>query len=772
MIRRHPFLFAASILAIALFAVMVLRIGYLYIEVGKGIAEGDGGSPTIFYGRSLEVSKGLHLGNVHFAERLGRLAYKRVAGKPSKSGTYSQDEKHIRIFLHRNGIDKDERENGPVDIAIQDGRVAALTTLAGKELDSIKLEPEEIGRIMSMKLDSRHQVRLSDISPHLQNAVIASEDSHFYSHFGLDVLAIGRAFVTDIKEQRFAEGGSTITQQLAKNFFLSPKKTVARKLREAELAVALELRYSKKQILEMYLNKIYLGQTGIDRIYGVEDAASIFFSKRAKDLSIEESALLAGIIHAPNRYALFRNAAAARDRRNKVLARMQKLDMISKNEFLKASEAPVRLRSGVTPVHLSSYFIDYIQRITKDEMGTERLYHTGYRYYTTLDPVQQVMAEEAVTRGLETIGKAARRAPEPLQAALVAIDPKTGTITAMVGGRNYGQTRFNRAIDAKRQPGSAFKPFVLIAALSQSLAGKGNWTLSTQVSGEPISLPTPEGMWSPSNFEDKQYGMITIRKTIEDSVNTATTRLANDVGFQNVLDAARLAGVKSPLLPVPSMALGSFEVTPLELVYAYTTLAAGGIRYEPFSLFSVTAADGDPIIDRRMKRRQAIDPRVAYLAGFALEGVIDRGTAKDAKSLKIDFPVSGKTGTTNGNRDSWFVSYTPDIVCAVWVGYDTGLDTGLTGAAGALRINARFLRAFYSQARPQPAAVPQGIETALIDPESGYLATVLCPHTFREAYLAGTAPKESCPDHRVNPVMDAVRSKMRDARDFLRGLFK
>jgi len=772
LIRRHPFLFTALILAVVVIGGLILHIGYLYVEVGKGIAEGDGGSPTIFYGRSLEIGKGLHLGNVHFTERLNRLAYKRVAGKPSAAGTYSQDEKHIRIFLHRNKIDADTDLSGPVDIGLQDGRVATLTSSAGKELASIKLEPEEIGRIMSMKLDSRHQVQLSAISPYLQDAVIASEDSHFYSHFGLDVLAIGRAFVTDVKAQRFAEGGSTITQQLAKNFFLSPKKTVARKLREAELAVALELRYSKKQILEMYLNKIYLGQTGIDRIYGVEDAAGIYFSKHARDLSLEEAALLAGIIHAPNRYALLRNPGAAKERRNKVLARMQKLDMIPEAEFRRATAAPVKLTSGTAPVHLSSYFIDYIQRITKEEMGTERLYHTGYHYYTTLDPVQQVMAEEAVTRGLETIGRTARRAAEPLQAALVAIDPKTGTVTAMVGGRNYGQTRFNRAVDAKRQPGSAFKPFVLLAALSQSLAGKENWTLSTRVSGEPISLPTPEGMWSPSNFEDKQYGMLTIRKTIEDSVNTATTRLANDVGFQNVLDAARQAGIKSPLLPVPSLALGSFEVTPLELAYAYATLAAGGFRYDPFSLYSVTMADGEPIISRRLKRRQALDPRVAYLTGYALEGVLDRGTAKDARSLKIDFPVSGKTGTTNGNRDSWFVSYTPDVVCAVWVGYDAGADTGLTGAAGALRINARFLRAFYSQAGPEPVIAPQGIETALVDPESGYLATVLCPQTFREAYIAGTAPKETCPDHPVNPVMDALRSKIQDAKEFLRGLFK
>lgn len=768
LIRRHLFLFLILFLAV----LGLLRIGYLYVEVGKGIAENHSESPSIFYGRPLEISRGDHLGNIHFVERLNRLAYKKVTGKPSAAGTFSNERDHIRLFPRNRGNEKRFHQNTPVDIALHDGRVTTLTSSTGGALASIQLEPEEIGRMMSSKMESLHPVTLTAISHDLQNAILASEDKRFYYHFGIDVLAAVRALWINIKEQRFAQGGSTITQQLAKNFFLSPQKTVARKLREVELALALELRYTKKELLEMYLNKIYLGQAGARGIYGVEEAANFYFSKRARDLSLAEAALVAAIIHAPNRYVVSRNHKTAKDRRDKVLSKMQKLSMISENDFLRASKVPIKLQSHSAPVHRSSYFIDYIQRITREELGTEKFYHKGYLYYTTLDPLQQAAAEEALARGLETIEKTALPAGEPLQAALVAIDPKTGSITAMVGGRNYGQNRFNRAVDAKRQSGSAFKPFVLLAALSQSLANHGNITLSTLISGEPISLPTPEGTWTPTNFENKQYGKITIRKTIEDSVNTATVRLAHDVGFQEVLETARLAGVTSPLLPVPSMALGSFEVTPLELAYAYATLASGGVRFERFPLFSVTTADGDTIIARTGKRKQVFDPRVAYLAGYALEGVLTRGTAKEAKALNINFPASGKTGTTNGNRDSWFVSYTPDVVCAVWVGYDSGADTGLTGAAGALRINARFLRAFYSQAGPQTATTPEGIETAAIDPVSGFLATTLCPKTFNEAYLTGTAPKETCPDHPVNPVMDAVRNKMRDAGNFLHKLFK
>ena len=766
--RRIIVLFAVA----AMLALLCIRIGYLYHEVSQSLAGSDGLSPTIFYGRPLMVQTGDHLDSIHFTERLDRLSYKKVASKPSTAGTFFKERDHLWIFLRDKGLDTYFHKANPVDIQLRDNRILSITSFAGRKLDSIALEAEEIGRVAGIRMESRSPVGLDAVSPHLQQAVVACEDERFYSHFGIDAIGIGRALFNNLKEQRFAEGGSTLTQQLAKNFFLSPEKTVARKFREAELALVLELRYSKKQILEMYLNKIYWGQSGVQSIYGAEEAANFYFSKKARNLSLEESALLAGIIHAPNRYNIVRHPSMARDRRDKVLAKMTDLGMIRKDEFLRASGTAVHINPGAPPSSLSSYFMDYIQRITKDELGTEKFYRTGYRYYTTLDSFHQAAAEEAVIRGLADIERKAIPAREPLQVALIAVDPKTGWLTAMVGGRNYTQTRFNRAVDAHRQPGSAFKPFVLVAALSQSLQKSGKWTLSTQLSGEPISLPTPEGMWTPSNFENKAYGNLTLRRTIEDSVNTATVRLANDVGFQDLLMTARRAGIKSPLLPVPSMALGSFEVTPIELAYAYATIASGGIQTEPFALFSITTADGNKIISRDLKREQVFDPRVAYLASYALRGVLERGTAKEAKALGINFPVSGKTGTTNGNRDSWFVSYTPDIVCAVWVGYDSGADTGLTGAAGALRINARFLQAFYSKSKPHPAAVPEGIETAVIDPVSGYLATASCPETFQEAYLLGTKPAELCPDHPDNPLINAIRKKARSIGEFLKDLFK
>ena len=447
--------------------------------------------------------------------------------------------------------------------------------------------------------------------------------------------------------------------------------------------------------------------------------------------------------------------------------------MISEEEFDRATNTPLRIHPPRYPLQQSSYFMDYIHRITEEELGSEKYYQPGYRYYTTLDPLIQNIAREAVTGGLEEISKSARAAgSQPLQAALVAVDPRTGELVAMIGGRDYGQSSFNRAIDARRQPGSAFKPFVLLAALSGAGQGTSKMTLSSMVSGASLSFPSPGGTWSPANFDDKQYGEMTIRKAIEDSVNTATTKLASEIGFPEVMNTARMAGIVSPLAPVPSLPLGSFEVTPLELAYAYTTIASGGMRFEPFSLYFVKTTEADLIIEKQVDRKQVFDPRIAYLAAYALEGVLTRGTARNAANMGIHFPASGKTGTTNGNRDSWFVGFTPDIVCTVWVGYDNGKDTGLTGAQGALRIWARFMRTFYNKSEPSAMIVPEGIETAVIDPESGYLATTECPQRIEEAYLTGTAPEKTCPLHPVNVLEDAVRKGIESIGDFFRKLFE
>jgi penicillin-binding protein 1B len=765
-------LFRPGILLFALSGLLALHAGYLYFKVGSGMSRDAWEVPSVLYGRPTRIRPGDSLANLRFEERLRRLSYRKVSGAPREEGRWSEEGDRIRIHTRDFRYGELEDRAFTAEIEVREGRVASLTTPAGAPLEELLLEPEEVGRIFGPGMESRRMVPLSSIPKALQDAVLASEDARFYSHIGIDLPGVARAAIANLRTFRFAQGGSTITQQLAKNFFLTPEKSLWRKIREAELALLMEIRFSKKQILEAYLNKIYFGQEGGKGIYGVEEAARFYFSRSVGDLSLEEAALLAGIIRSPNRYSPLRQPKAARERRDWVLSRMAQLGMVDAREYGRAARSPLRTNPRRLPPRGGEYFADYIQRFAEDNIGNEKLYQAGYRVYTSLDPFHQAAAEAAVAQGLAEIKQPGGKAGEPLQAALVAVDPATGELTAMVGGRGYGETQFNRAADAKRQPGSAFKPFVLLAAMQQTAREKGTVTLSTTISGEPVSVPTPAGEWTPANFEGKQYGAITVRRMIEESVNTATVRLATTVGLPQIVSAARDAGITSPLSPVPAMALGSFEVTPVEMAYAYATLASGGTRYQPFPLDSITGAKGESIYARKADAHQALEPRAVYLVSYALQGVFDRGTARAARAAGIRFPVSGKTGTTDEYRDSWFVGYTPEVVCAVWVGKDSGGDTGLSGAAGALRIWTRFMKALYPASGPRALAVPPGVVTAVVDPASGYLATSACPEQFTEAFIEGTAPKETCPLHPAHPLVDTFQKGLRGIGEFFRNFFK
>jgi len=769
-------LFRPRSLIAAFAGIFLLHLGYLYFKVGSGLARDAWDVPSILYGRPAIIRPGDIVENLKLPERLGRLSYQEVSGIPEKPGTWSGETDRIRIYTRGFKAGDVSRPGFLVDIATTEGRVAALETSSGSFYDELILEPEEIARILGPKMESRRMVPLSAVPKNLQNAVLAAEDSRFYSHFGIDFIGVMRALRENVRRMRIVQGGSTITQQLAKNFFLTPRKSLWRKLREAELAVILELRFTKEEILEAYLNKIYFGQEGPRGIYGVEDAADFYFSKGVGELTLEEAALLTGIIRSPHRYSPLRAVDAARKRRDWVLSRMGTLGMISAKEEQRARATPVRTNPRRVPVKMAEYYVDYFERVAEEALGSRGFARTGYRFYTSLDLVHQNAAERAVAEGLAELGekKASHGAEEddPLQAALVAVDPATGELTAMVGGRDYGKTQFNRAVDARRQPGSAFKPFVLLAAMEQAVGGKGKTTLASTISGEPISLESPNGRWTPENFGREEYGVISVRRMIEESVNTAAVRLALDVGLPEVIAEARAAGIDSPVSPVPSLSLGSFEVTPVELAYAYTTIASGGIRYRPFTLRAVTDSGGDSLRVEIPVREQAVDPRAAYLVTYALEGVLDRGTGYNVRLAGIDFPAAGKTGTTDTYRDSWFAGYTPDLVCVVWVGRDSGRSTGLTGSSGALRIWTKFMKSVFPAGGTNAFRAPPGVTIAEIDPESGFLTTFACPQSFPEAFPEDLVPKETCPLHPSHPIVDTVRKGWRSLRDFLDSLFR
>ncbi|MEE8509082.1 MAG: transglycosylase domain-containing protein, partial [Myxococcota bacterium] len=583
----------------------------------------------------------------------------------------------------------------------------------------------------------------------------------------LDPVRIVAAALANQRAGRIVQGGSTLTQQLAKNLYLSPRRNLIRKVREAAIAIALERRYSKEEILGAYLNEVYLGQDGALAIHGVGRAAGHYFAKDVSALDLSESATLAGLIRGPSLYSPFRRPRAAKERRDFVLKRMRENGVISEDELLVARDAPLKLSRAPRPARSRRYFVDFVGQQLRAEHGSDAIAGGGLTVFTSLDMRLQRAAEEAVREGLSELEA---RAPylagmsTPLQAALVALDPRSGDILALVGGRDYGGSQFNRAVAAHRQPGSAFKPIVVVAALSRRHWHGGDrepFTLASRLQDERLVLETPVGPWEPSNYDRRFRGPVSLREAIERSLNVPFARLGIAVGPPRIVEAARALGIESPLHPFPSLALGSSEVTLLELTRAYGVLATGGFRSELRPILTVLDREGDLLVRVEWVGEQVYDPAEAYLVTSALRGVVERGTGRSLRSHGFRGEVAAKSGTTNDFRDGWFIGYTPTLAVGVWVGFDDGRTLGLPGARVALPIFARFLvdavgrygdRGPYGQAR---FSRPPGVEVVQVDPETGLLAGPGC-RGEPELFLDGTAPETSC-----SPRWDLTRRSRR-----------
>lgn len=584
-----------------------------------------------------------------------------------------------------------------------------------------------IGELDGGPGEVRRPVRLADVPQDLIDAVLAVEDQRFLAHDGLDLRRIGGALLANVRAGGIAEGGSTITQQLAKNLFLTADRTPIRKLREAAMAAVLEARYPKSEILEAYLNEIYLGQERGRALHGVGVGARYYFGSDVGDLSLAESALLAGMIHAPNRHAPTRNPESAKQRRDLVIQLMLAQGRVTQGEADAARSVVVSTKAHPAPGPDARYFRDYVAKLLP--RGLPR---RGASVYTTLDARLQAAAEDAireVMRGTRLRG---------VEAALLAIDPRTGEILAMVGGRDYAASQFNRAVDARRQPGSAFKPIVAVAALEPDSNGMPAFTLASRLDDAPLSVRTPGGIWTPSNYDGSYHGTVTLRRAMEQSLNVPFARVGLVVGSDRLVAAAHRLGIVSDLAPVPSLALGSGEVTMLDLARAYGVLAAEG-RLAPTRAVLGVSTGGQavpaPFAD---SGTQVLDPAVAYLVTSALEGVVNRGTAYGIAPRRHRGGLAAKTGTSNDWKDAWLLAYTPELVVAVWVGRDDASPTRLTGATGAMPIVSRFLAtalAGHSARFEQPpgiveASAPRGYEGFYTDCDA------------REIFIVGTEPPE------------------------------
>jgi penicillin-binding protein 1B len=712
-------------------------------------------APTRIYARPLVLHLGMQPSRSLVEDELERLGYTRAAGRDVGIGEYRLESRVWTIgrrpFRHHERISRGGTASIRFDYR---GRIARIDDGSDERLTHITLEPELIGSFQGTSHKDRVPVRLADVPNHLVDAVLTIEDQRFFEHDGLDLRRIVAASLANLRAGRVRQGASTLTQQLAKNLFLSPRRTLIRKVREAAIAVVLERRHSKEEILEAYLNEVYLGQDGGLAIHGVGRAAQYYFGKDVSALDLGESATLAGLIRGPGLYDPFRRIEATRMRRDLVLRQMEEVGAIDQEACRAAVNWPLIVRVEARPARSARYFVDFVRRQLRAD-GQDGLDGQGLAVFTTLDARLQQAAERAVSRGLRRLESQypnLARDDSPLQAALVALDPQTGDILALVGGRDYGASQFNRAVQARRQPGSAFKPVVTIAALSRREDGaedEEQLTLASVLHDERFVVETRQGPWEPVNYDGRFRGPITLREALERSLNVPFARLGMKVGPERIVETARALGIEGRLIAVPSIALGSNEVTPLELTRAYGVLAAGGYRAATRAVLGVLDRDGNLIVRNDLTGEQVYDPAEAYLVTSALRGAVERGTGRGLRSLGYRGDVAAKSGTTNDFRDGWFIGYTPSLTVGVWVGFDEGGSIGLPGASVALPIFTRFLidaigpygdRGQYGGGR---FSVPSGIEAVEIDPHTGLRAGPGC-RGERELFLQGTAPRRSC----------------------------
>lgn len=744
-IPRKPLLYGLGGLALTLIS------GWIWIDrsIVRRFEARTKTLPSRVYARSFTVARGARLDTAALLDQLQRLSYEETSAEPESPGEYHRDGNDWTIYLRSAVTPEGRREAHPVALDMSWRRLRRITHLeTGSRLDTLSLESEPLATFYADVMEERRWTPLEEIPLEMRQAVEVVEDRRFRRHHGIDLIGIARAFTTNVRSGRVVQGGSTITQQLVKNLYGPHSRTLRRKLLEAVASVALELHYDKDAILEAYLNEVYLGQRGPVAISGVGDASRFHFGSHVRDLDLSQSALLAGMIRNPGRYNPRLHPREARERRDLVLRLMHERGKIDAPRLQAASSAPVEvvedsLASGRLP-WIEDYLGNAIAPVAPEAIPSR----AGYSIFTTFDPAIQRTARDVLESGLRRLEqRIARTDGAPLEGAIVVLRPSDGALLALVGGRNHGRSQFNRATHARRSPGSTFKPFVFLAGLERARHDpEFDFTVATVFDDAPLELKAGGKLWHPANYDRRFRGAVPVRQVVEQSVNVPTVRAAMQIGLENVVAMARRCGFESELEAVPSLALGAEEVTPLELATAYATLANGGRRVRPHGLESLIDRNGIPYDLPSHAPNPVLEPQVAYLVTDVLEGVFERGTARSAAKLGFVGLAAGKTGSSDGLRDAWFVGYTPEVLALVWVGYDDNRPVGLTGAAAALPIWVDLMRSIGADdADPFPR--PDGLVRVRVDPTTGQRATRGCPRTREEMFVRGTQPEEPCTRH-------------------------
>jgi penicillin-binding protein 1B len=771
---RDPVLRAALAAFLILAVSFTIFFSYYYIKydqiIEKRFRTPVFGNSAKIYALPRTVRDGEQIEAKEIAAELRRAGYADGAsGSASKDGSSPLGS----FRLLSDGIeitpgDQSFHSPEPARISISDGQVDHITS-KGAELSAYELEPQLVTALFDAEQRSKRQVvKYNEIPPVMVRAVLAIEDRSYFEHSGVNFVRFTGAMLADVTRrmglthQKFDQGGSTLTMQLSRGFFLNPEdKTIKRKATEMLISEEMERKFTKQQIFEFYANWVPLGQRGSFAISGLAEASQSYFNKELKDITLPEAALLAGLIQRPSYLSPYRHPERALERRNLVLESMVETHAITREQADKAKAVPLKLAPPNVEASDAPYFVDMVRDTLISKFNEQELNDSSYRIYTTLDPDLQKAAAQAVDAGIKLVddqvkklrtkkikvGKKFETKVEPgpqAQVAMVVLDPHTGVILALVGGRDYSFSQLNHAV-AKRPTGSIFKPFVYATAMNTALDGSATViTPASTVTDAPSSFAYGDQIYEPRNYKEEYHGDVTLRYALAMSLNNATVKVAEQVGYDKVADLARAAGIAS-VKATPAMALGSYDASPVDMAAAYTSFANNGMRLSPILLRSVRNSRGDVIANYNTDQRQVLDPRIAYVMTNMMEGVINNGLGYTAVRLRgFTPPAAGKTGSSH---DGWFAGYTSNLLCIVWVGYDDYSDLRLSGAMTAAPIWTEFMKK--AAALPQYADMrefsqPTGVVDVQLDKATNRLATPTCPDDYTSAFIAGTEPRETC----------------------------
>ncbi len=710
--------------------------------------------PAKVYARPLELFVGQKLAKDDFLRELDALGYRResvVNGPGAVSVAGNSIELHSRGFQFYEGAEPAQR----VRVRFSGDYVAGLTQSNGSNLAVARLEPVLIGGIYPAHQEDRILIKLDQVPAYLIEALVAVEDRDYFDHFGVSPKGIARAMWVNATSGRVVQGGSTLTQQLVKNFYLTNERTLARKATEAMMAVLLELHYDKQEILEAYMNEVFLGQDGQRAIHGFGLASQYFFSQPVSELKLEQVALLVGMVKGPTFFNPRRNPERALARRNLVIDLLAEQGSITADEAAAAKQKPLGVTSRGSMADSSfPAFLDLVKRQLREDYRDQDLTEEGLRIFTSLDPILQLKAEEALAETLKRL--AGRKGVDAVQAGMVVTNPETGEIQALIGSRQPRFAGFNRALDAVRPIGSLVKPAIYLSALERP----SQYTLTSWLEDEPFSIKGQDGqVWTPQNYDRKAHGTIYLYQGLAQSYNLSTAKLGLEIGVPNVLKTLERLGVERKWPAYPSMLLGAGALTPMEVAGMYQTLANGGFNTPLRGIRSVLTADGEPLGRYPFKIQQRFDPGAIYLLQNAMQRTMREGTGRSVYSqLPSSLNLAGKTGTSNDSRDSWFAGFSQDLLSVVWLGRDDNGPTPLTGATGALQVWTSFMR----KADPLPLdmPMPDNVTQAWIDRQTGLGSASGCPNAVQMPYIRGSepAPGSACGIQApVESVMDWVK---------------